>query len=220
MINASTIVKKKSDVKARDYVFLREEGLKWIEKLTSDIWTDYNTHDPGITFLELLSYAITDLGYRTSFPMKDLLSTDASTNEANFEKQFFSAEKILTTRPVSELDLRKLFIDIDGIRNAWLLKADETLFADLKNEMIVGAAPDHKQQCSFVLNGIYDVKVELDAKDPEGAEWSDEKIKSIADKLRTTFHANRNLCEDLRNIEQIEEQKIRQAFSFVVFLNQ
>lgn len=209
MINAPTILKKKPDAHARDYVFLRQEGLKWIEKLASDIWTDYNTHDPGITFLELLSYAITDLGYRTSFPMKDLLSADAKNNETNFKKQFFSAAEILTTRPVSEIDLRKLFIDIDGIRNAWLLKAEESLFVDLKDEMIVGGAPDHKQQCSFKLNGIYDVKIELDAKDKEGAEWNNEKIKQVTDELKSIFHANRNLCEDIRNIELIEEQKIR-----------
>lgn len=209
MINAPTIIKKKPDAKARDYTFLRGEGLKWIEQLTSDIWTDYNTHDPGITFLELLSYAITDLGYRTSFPMKDLLSTDVATNETNFEKQFFTAKDILTTRPVSEIDLRKLFIDIDGIRNAWLLKADETLFVDLKEEIIVGGAPDHKQQCSFLLNGIYDVKIELDSKDEKGEEWNDEKIKNVIEKLRTVYHANRNLCEDIRNVELIEEQKIR-----------
>jgi uncharacterized protein len=197
MINAPTILKKKPDAHARDYVFLRQEGLKWIEKLASDIWTDYNTHDPGITFLELLSYAITDLGYRTSFPMKDLLSAEAKNNEANFKKQFFPAAEILTTRPVSEMDLRKLFIDIDGIRNAWLLKAEESLFVDLKDEIIVGNAPDHKQQCSFMLNGIYDVKIELDAKDKEGAGWNDEKIKQITDELRSIFHANRNLCEDI-----------------------
>jgi uncharacterized protein len=209
MTPATTIIKKKPAAPSMDYTFLRQEGLQWIEKLTSDIWTDYNTHDPGITFLELLSYAITDLGYRTSFPMKDLLSVEAIANENNFKKQFFSAIEILPTRPVSEIDLRKLLIDIDGIRNAWLLRAEELLFVDLKDEIVVGAAPDHKQQCNFELNGIYDVKIELDAKDPDGAEWSNEKIEVIKGQLRKRFHAHRNLCEDLRNIEIIEEQKIR-----------
>ena len=29
-------------------------------------WTEHNTHDPGITVLELLTYALTDLQYRSS----------------------------------------------------------------------------------------------------------------------------------------------------------
>jgi uncharacterized protein len=209
MIKTGTILKQKPAEKAMDYSFLKEEGLRRVEQLASDIWTDYNTHDPGITFLELLSYAITDLGYRSSFPMKDLLSADAVTNDENFKMQFFSAKEILPSRPVTEIDLRKLFIDIDGIKNAWLLKADETLFIDLKDEIITGASPEHKQQSSFQLNGIYDVKVELDAKNVNGEDWTDTSKLELFQKLREAFHKNRNLCEDIRNIEVIEEQKIR-----------
>ncbi len=209
MIKSNTISKQQPKEEAMNYSLLREEGLRWIEKLSSDIWTDYNTHDPGITFLELLSYAITDLGYRTSFPVKDLLSENAVTNEANFKQQFFSAIEILPSKPVSEIDLRKLFIDIDGVKNAWLLKAQETLFIDLKDEIVTGAAPNHKQQCSFSLNGIYDVKVEMDAKDSNGQDWNDAARQELFALLKKRFHANRNLCEDIRNVEVVEEQKIR-----------
>lgn len=208
MKNAVTITKQKPASPSMDYAFLRAEGMKWIERYSSDLWTDYNTHDPGITIMELLSYAITDLGYRTAFPLKDVLST-AENNDANFKSQFYSAKEILPTRPVSENDLRKLFIDIDGIRNAWLLKADEALFVDLKNEQIAAAQPEHDKFYQFSLNGIYDVKVELDLKATDGSDWDDEKKQKVFDALRERFHAHRNLCEDLRNIEVVEEQKIR-----------
>lgn len=208
MKNAVTISKQKPASAALDYAFLRAEGMKWIEKYSSDLWTDYNTHDPGITIMELLSYAITDLGYRTAFPLKDILSSPGD-NEVNFNSQFYSAKQILPTRPVSEIDLRKLFIDIDGIRNAWLLKADESLFVDLKNEHIAAAKPEHDKFYQFSLNGIYDVKVELDLKATDGNDWDDEKRQKIFDELRERFHAHRNLCEDLRKIELVEEQKIR-----------
>ncbi len=208
MKNAVTISKQKPASTAMDYAFLRAEGMKWIERYSSDLWTDYNTHDPGITIMELLSYAITDLGYRTAFPLKDVLSTTEN-NDANFKSQFYSAKEILPTRPVSEIDLRKLLIDIDGIRNAWLLKADEALFVDLKNEQIAAAQPEHDKFYQFSLNGIYDVKVELDLKATDGSDWDDEKRQNVFDQLRERFHEHRNLCEDLRNIELIEEQKIR-----------
>jgi uncharacterized protein len=208
MKTAVTISKQKPASSALDYAFLRAEGMKWIEKYSSDLWTDYNTHDPGITIMELLSYAITDLGYRTSFPLKDILSVSGN-NEDNFKSQFYSAKEILPVRPVSDIDLRKLFIDIDGIRNAWLLKADESLFVDLKNEHITAAKPDHDKFYQFSVNGIYDVKVELDMKASDGDEWNDEKRRKVFDDLRQYFHKHRNLCEDLRNIELVEEQKIR-----------
>ncbi|HLO39272.1 MAG TPA: hypothetical protein VK173_12300, partial [Lacibacter sp.] len=203
MKNAVTITKQKHASPSMDYAFLRAEGMKWIERYGSDLWTDYNTHDPGITIMELLSYAITDLGYRTAFPLKDILST-AENNDANFKSQFYSAKEILPTRPVSEIDLRKLFIGADGVKNAWLLKADESLFVDLKNEHIVAAKPEHDKYYQFQLNGIYDVKVELDLKATDGGDWDDEKRQQVFDHLRERFHAHRNLCEDLRNIELIE----------------
>ena len=59
-----------------DYSFLKQLGIEYIEKYGSKIWTDYNSHDPGITMLEALCYAITDLGYRINMPIEDILSTE------------------------------------------------------------------------------------------------------------------------------------------------
>ena len=36
-------------------------------ELSGRVWTDHNLHDPGITTLEILCYALTDLAYRTGF---------------------------------------------------------------------------------------------------------------------------------------------------------
>ena len=38
-----------------DFQFLRAEGLKHLGELSGKIWTDHNTHDPGITILEACS---------------------------------------------------------------------------------------------------------------------------------------------------------------------
>lgn len=56
---------------AQDYYQLRREGIGYIEQMGSSQWTDYNTHDPGITILEALCYAITDLAYRTGRDIKE-----------------------------------------------------------------------------------------------------------------------------------------------------
>ena len=72
MLNTPFIIKEPQFEDSQNYALLRETGLKHIENLAHQIWTDYNVHDPGVTVLELLCYAITDLGYRTGFDIKDI----------------------------------------------------------------------------------------------------------------------------------------------------
>ena len=52
------------DATAMDFASLRQEALELIPRLAGENWTDYNTHDPGITILEQVCYALTDLAYR------------------------------------------------------------------------------------------------------------------------------------------------------------
>jgi hypothetical protein len=154
---------------SQDFEFLRKEGLKHIENLSHAIWTDYNTHDPGITILEALCYAITELGYRSSFEMKDLL-TKADGNIVPGQV-FFTARQILTINPLTKNDYRKLLVDIEGIHNAWLLSEDFVLvngnnkpvnevpiYADCKNDEL-----DYEQTAiPLFLSGLYRVLIDLD----------------------------------------------------------
>ena len=114
--NISTIKQRDTGVPEHlDFDFLREKGLEHIGKFPGCIWTDHNTHDPGITTLEAVCYAILDLGYRTQLPIEDLLaqvSTDGTDNN------FFTPAEILTCNPVTITDYRKLLMEIEGIRNA------------------------------------------------------------------------------------------------------
>lgn len=103
---------------SQDYEFLRKVGMQYIEKYGNALWTDYNAHDPGITILEVLSYAISELGYRTNFNINDLLANkDGDISNTTF----FPANKILTSAPLTEIDYRKILLDIEGISNAWFL---------------------------------------------------------------------------------------------------
>ena len=62
------------EFKSMQYDYLRSVGLKHIQDLSGKIWTNYNLSDPGVSILEVLGYAITDLGYRTSYPIPDILA--------------------------------------------------------------------------------------------------------------------------------------------------
>ena len=57
-----------------DYTFLREEGIPHLERMAGKLWTDFNTHDPGITILGQVCYAITDLDLIDERPYVDYVA--------------------------------------------------------------------------------------------------------------------------------------------------
>ncbi len=156
------IEKDPKRIASQDYRLLREAGLRQIEKLAHDLWTDYNIHDPGITILELLAYAITDLGYRTGYEMKDLLTEEVNGVVQN-NSNFHTALYILPCNPVTFDDLRLWLIDIDGVRQAWISKHRsvvyclDTLYKKLKDECTLPG-----DETLDPLNGLFDVLLEYE----------------------------------------------------------
>ena len=202
MSAATTISKAQPTQPTQDYDFLRAEGLKYIEQFGSDLWTDYNSHDPGITILEMLCYAITDLGYRTAYPIEDLLASE-SNNLENMHSQFLSAAKILPSAPVTENDFRKLFIDIPQVKNAWVQRAKVPFLVDCKESKIVRRLTNARHPSkSFELNGLYHILLELDEN------LTKAKTREVKNLVRSVFHQNRNLCEDLEKITLVPQQPI------------
>ena len=114
------LVKNTEQNSALNFEFLRAHGLELLQKYAGSTWTDYNLHDPGVTILEYLCYAITDLAYRSSFSIQDILTE--KNGKIDFSKNMFLAKKdILTTNPISVNDFRKLIIDqIPDVHNVWI----------------------------------------------------------------------------------------------------
>lgn len=200
-----TIPKNLSANDDMSFDFLRSKGIEHIESLGSQFWTDYNTHDPGITILEVLCYALTDLGMRINLPIENLLN-DGTSN--TIENQFFKASEILPNNPVTELDYRKLIIDIDPIRikNCWLQKHSEKIYVNCKQALISYNKEDFAETPeSFIkeveINGLYTILLDLDVED---ATENDGLIKQVLEK----FHQYRNLCEDLVKVKKIDIQPI------------
>lgn len=168
MTESITISKHPNLELGQNYTLLRQKGLEYIQELGSKLWTDYNIHDPGITILESLCYALTDLGYRTSLDIKDLLATAPKTTPDYLRQGFFTAKDILTINPWTTRDFRKLLIDIDGIKNGWLhVKEcacdDIILYTNCaKSKLQYSPVTEHK----VIIKGLYDVLVEFE--DEEG----------------------------------------------------
>ena len=167
---------------AEDYYRLRREGVGFIGQMSGSLWTDYNTHDPGITILEALCYAITDLAYRTGWDIKDLLApaTPSTDSEQPFPNQaFFTAREILTVNPVTPNDFRRLLIDLVGVRNAWVVAkscgCDVGYYAKCRNEQLQ-LSYQNTSGSKVELNGLYDVRLELEV-DSELGDLNDHKIE-------------------------------------------
>lgn len=163
MQESITIEKNPNLPESNDYRALKTKGLEYIQQLGSKLWTDYNKHDPGITLLEALCFAITDLGYRASFDIKDILAEpDASPND--HERQgFFTARDILTINPCTINDFRKLLIDLEGVKNAWFIIKTTScegidLFANCQKSILQYDETEHE----IFIKGIYDVLIEFE----------------------------------------------------------
>lgn len=178
---------------AQDFYRLRREGVGFIEQMASKRWTDYNIHDPGITTLEALCYAITDLAYRAGWDIKDILSPETASSDPlqPYPNQaFFTARDILTINPTTSDDFRRLLIDLPRVRNAWVLckecACDVSYFAWCdKDELVLS----YEKPANVTLDaqpvwphGLYEALLELEA-DPELGDLNDRKIEN-----RSVFH--------------------------------
>ncbi|MBN1929436.1 MAG: hypothetical protein JW764_07840 [Chlorobiaceae bacterium] len=115
-----TIPKEPKRQPDQDFTLLRHRGIELIERMSSAWWSDYNSHDPGITILEALCYAITDLGYRIGWSIPDLLADPPEKKGKASVQPFFTAREMLTAGPLTSSDFRRLLVDHDGVRNAWV----------------------------------------------------------------------------------------------------
>ncbi|MCF8243566.1 MAG: hypothetical protein K9J37_08685 [Saprospiraceae bacterium] len=181
MSNQVLIAKQPSFKRSEDYYFLRRKGIEFIEQMGSLNWTDYNAHDPGITILEVLCYAITDLGFRTGWDIKDLLACPPETSCNPDLQAFFTARNVLTTNPLTVNDYRRLLVDLEPIRNAWLVcrscACETGLYGDCKESKLVYHHPAGQDKVVKVTpRGTYDVMLELE-NDPKLGDLNNRKIR-------------------------------------------
>ncbi|CAM1362686.1 conserved hypothetical protein [Tenacibaculum litopenaei] len=183
-MNRSTkgyIAKKKPGTSL--YENLHQEALELLQKLSGATWTDYNEHDPGVTLLENIAYAMTEVAYKIALPIEDILHSSKGAALASGDNGLFEAADILTTSPVTFEDYRKLWIDeIPNIKNVWIYPVDsyEKELANIKG-----------------LLHVYVEKYEYHA-NRKNEQRENEEIKQ---QMRSLYQANRNLCEDLYAIE-------------------
>lgn len=178
MQESITISKAKPVSPAMDFELLRKEAIAYIQRISGNVWTDYNAHDPGITILEVLCYAITDLSYRSNKPIQDLLAEESG----SLADQFFKASQILPAKALTIEDYRKLLMDVEvveesglnkifaGVKNAWITLRESNeipIFPDRKAKKLA-YIPFPSTEKALQIGILYDVLLEFDATEELG----------------------------------------------------
>jgi hypothetical protein len=181
-----------------DFAALRAAALDDLERLAGSEWTDFNSHDPGITMLEALCYALTDLGYRLYHPMPDLLATAPDDDPAPTVLR--GPVESLSGYAVTLEDLRLAAIDVAGVRNAWIepARSPSTAIAwydPAADRILVTPAAGAPADGASVLAlaGLHRVLVEPDGSAPGGG-------PALASAVAERLYAQRSLGEDFEEI--------------------
>ncbi len=189
---------------ALDYASLRREAIHQLERMAGGLWTDFNAHDPGITILEQLCYALTELTYRIDFPVPDLLADGGR----DPYRDLYTPAQVLTSGPVTLVDLRKLVLDVVGVRNAWIEPVAELKvplgYSQEGQEISIPSAGDAHLTEPVGLKGLYRVLIDFDDSD------SDPRLpSSAAEEVACRLHAHRNLCEDFEALVPLESKDVK-----------
>jgi hypothetical protein len=197
---------------------LRTAGLTHLEDLGAELWTDFNIHDPGITILEILCYALTDLGYRANLPVEDLLAPNPDEKRGGEDDNFFTARQILTCNPVTVRDFRRLLIDTPGVKNAWLELTDESEIpiyvnperCELQYEIPrTFSATTEAGEARLPLGGLYNVCLEIEPdEDVDACGQVSHSARHVLNRVRSVLHQHRNLCEDFRDFIVLGDEEI------------
>lgn len=166
------IDKKKLTEQEFQYDVFYRHGIECLQKYCGEIWTDYNIHDPGVTIFEQLCYALSELHYKSTFPVEDYFFE--KDNRLLFDKLGLQLpERILPNACITINDLRRvLFDEVDEIGNIWIEHHDKN------------------------FQGLYTVYVDI----ADHLQINEKLKKNVCSKILDAFAKRRNLGEDIEEI--------------------
>ncbi|PMY29146.1 hypothetical protein C1Y35_31995 [Pseudomonas sp. GW456-L14] len=189
---------------------LLEQGMEAIEQYSGQVWTDKGEQDPGVTLLQDLSYGVSDLAYRHTLPLVDLLTpADTSSGDGIFPASF-GPHRVLTCGPVTVDDYRRALLDLHSpegetpvgfyFRNVQLTPESEAeqyqyWYDPDKWEFTFARPASMAEPTQLTLKGNYHLYVEL----ARGADQA--KAQTALDDF---LKVNRNLCEAVRETTWVE----------------
>ncbi|ANB72010.1 hypothetical protein AYM40_06220 [Paraburkholderia phytofirmans OLGA172] len=186
-----------------------------IETYGGRSWTDTGEHDPGVTFMEGYCYSASDLAYRSTLPLTDLLtppSADQIAGGGIFPADF-GPQMTLTSGPITPEDYRRALLDLYDttgqyfyFRNAQLVvdPDDYTYWYDSGEKEFSFVKPTSTESSApveFKLRGNYTLYVE-----PTRSALQAQTAAKAA--LNAFLADNRNIGESVSNVVWTSPQQI------------
>ena len=181
---------------ALDFHDLVEAGIQHLEQLAPDQWTDFNAHDPGITILEQVAWALTDLGYRLDHTIEDILAESADPGVPH-------PADVLGSAPITLDDMRRAVLDVPGVENVWI-EPDPTpdprlFFSPIRGTLSTDNRPEDAAELQ--LRGLWRVRV-------VGRELEDSSLGSLRARVAQRLMAIRPLGQDFSQIDVLPLERI------------
>lgn len=105
-----------------DYLDLVSSYTDSCQNYSSKTWTDYNIHDPGVTILELLCLAITEVGLKSELDIFRIIFNSKRLTFQPEEYALYSPLEVFPTHAITIEDYRKSILDkfITEVDNVWI----------------------------------------------------------------------------------------------------
>ncbi|WP_387465120.1 hypothetical protein [Photorhabdus sp. RM323S] len=182
-----------------------------IKQQSGQCWSDTSENDPGITLLEACCYGASDLAYRHSLPLKNLLTPEKreqTPGDGIFPKEF-GPQQMLTCGPITAEDYHRALLDLhsDDTVNGYFLFNDVQLICEPDDKRYNYWYNKEKREYSFKNSGS-DSQLAL-----RGNYWlyllpsretQADNNQLATEKLKSFLKDNRNLGENVSKIIWLE----------------
>jgi len=170
-------------------------------------------HDPGVTILEQLCYALTDINYRSDYTVEDLLAND---DEIDLHRHgMFTPDEALPCRPLTLADYQKYFtdkikeVDYVIVRSANIKHSGKQADSEIDNRAGQSANVQGLSACLYdVFIKIKEEKIYRLSGDIQNCASNGKNILSsnifsgddIKSRITDEFNKIRNIGEDINEV--------------------
>ena len=106
-------------------------AMEALDTYSIDSWSNRTENDSGLVLLQSIAYSISDLCYRHTLPLSDLLTTADQGEEGLFPLSF-GPQTALTCTPVTENDYRRLLLNLHSTDLTGVTLNDQFLFKNIQ----------------------------------------------------------------------------------------
>lgn len=166
-----------------DFGFLRNKAIEYAQEASGKLWTDYNIHDPGVTLLEAFCYAMTEVAFRMSLDLEELLLHSSPGSSVYPNQLLLQANEVFSPKASTIHDYETVLLDhlIDEVSHVFVKAVDQDMNG---------------------ITGLYTISVI-----PRDALSTDEEYDLIK-MIEAIFVRHRSIGEDLANVIVLKPKEI------------